>query len=128
MFPCDRRPLNCTRPQFCHLLPLLFAKMFYMAPVPKNNFLANALNNDSRLTFLRVPCALKLHPYIYLITSLLPPVCLTPQICGGQPLALFLRRRISLFSNNGWRKIWQSKTQDPCSTSYFRTSRCILLA
>ena len=40
----------------------------------------------------------------------------------------FLRRRISLFSNNGWRKIWQSKTQDPCSTLYFKTSRCILLA
>ena len=40
----------------------------------------------------------------------------------------FLRRRISLFSNNGWRKIWQSKTQDPCSTLYFKTSRRILLA
>ena len=49
-------------------------------------------------------------------------MCLTPQICGRQPLALFLRRHISLFSNNGWRKIWQSKTQDPCSTSYFKTS------
>ena len=42
-------------------------------------------------------------------------------------LSLFLHRHITLFSNNGWHKIWQSKTQDPWSTLYFKTSRCILL-